>query len=132
MPEIFCLKKLAEETQVYARFFGKSGIILLSYTGSAHKIMKGLPAGMTPTNGGGVNMDTVDKIVNEISQKLATSIVDTTYYKVLYEESQEKLTAAQAQLEQAQARLNEVSQTLESDEALKELFDEVANKLEKE
>lgn len=77
-------------------------------------------------------MNMLDKIVNEISQKLATSIVDTTYYKVLYEESQEKLTAAQAQLEQAQARLNEVSQTLESDEALKELFDEVANKLEKE
>lgn len=77
-------------------------------------------------------MNTVDKIVNDISQKLATSIVDTTYYKVLYEESQEKLTEVQAQLEQAQARLNEVSQTLEADEALKELFDEVANKLEKE
>lgn len=77
-------------------------------------------------------MNTVDKIVNEISQNLASSIVDTTYYKVLYEESQEKLTEVQAQLEQAQARLNEVSQTLEADEALKELFDEVAQKLEKE
>lgn len=77
-------------------------------------------------NGGDKNkMNTVDKIVHEISQKLATSIVDTTYYKVLYEESQEKLT-------EAQARLNEVSQTLEADEALKELFDEVAQKLEKE
>lgn len=70
-------------------------------------------------------MNTVDKILNEISQKLANSIVDTTYYKVLYEESQEKLT-------EVQARLNEVSQTLEADEALKELFDEVAQKLEKE
>ena len=68
-------------------------------------------------------MNTVDKIVNEISQKLANSIVEATNYKVLYEESQ---------LEQAQARLNEVSQTLEADEALKELFDEVAQKLEKE
>ena len=77
-------------------------------------------------------MNTVDKIVNDISQKLASSIVDTTYYKILYEESQEKLTEAQAQLEQAQARLNEISQTLEADEALKELFDEVAQKLEKE
>lgn len=65
-------------------------------------------------------MDTVNKIVNEIAQKLANSIVEATNYKVLYEETQ-------AQLEQAQARLNEVSQTLESDEALKELFDEVAN-----
>nr|DAY46109.1 MAG TPA: Protein phosphatase 1 regulatory subunit KINSASE G - I [Caudoviricetes sp.] len=91
-------------------------------------------------NGGDKNkMNTVDKIINDISQKLATSIVDTTYYKVLYDESQEKLAEAQAQLEQAQAqleqaqaRLNEVSQTLEADEALKELFDEVAQKLEKE
>lgn len=58
-------------------------------------------------------MNTIDKIVNEISQKLANAIVEATNYKVLYEE--------------AQARLNEVSQTLESDEALKELFDEVAN-----
>lgn len=70
-------------------------------------------------------MDTVNKIVNEIAQKLANSIVEATNYKVLYEETQ-------AQLEQAQARLNEVSQTLESDEALKELFDEVAQNLEKE
>lgn len=58
-------------------------------------------------------MNTVDKIVNDIAQKLANSIVEATNYKVLYEE--------------AQAQLNEVSQTLEADEALKELFDEVAN-----
>lgn len=77
-------------------------------------------------------MNTVDKIVSEIAQKLTTSIVDTTYYKVLYEESQGKLAEAQAQLEQAQAQLNEVSQTLEADEVLKKLFDEVAQKLEKE
>ena len=77
-------------------------------------------------------MNTVDKIVNEIAQKLANAIVGATNYKVLYEEAQEKLAETQAQLEQAQARLNEVSQTLEADEALKELFDEVAEKLEKE
>lgn len=65
-------------------------------------------------------MNTVDKIVNEIAQKLANAIVEATNYKVLYEEEKEKL-------EQAQARLNEVSRTLEADEALKELFDEVAN-----
>lgn len=73
-------------------------------------------------------MNTVDRIVNEISQKLANAIVEATNYKVLYEEAQEKLAETQAQLEQAQARLNEVSQTLEADEALKELFDEVAQK----
>lgn len=72
-------------------------------------------------------MDTVNKIVNEISQKLASAIVEASNYKVLYEGAQENLAETQAQLEQAQARLNEVSQTLEADEALKELFDEVAN-----
>lgn len=72
-------------------------------------------------------MNTVDKIVNDIAQKLANAIVEATNYKVLYEEAQEKLAETQAQLEQAQARLNKVSQTLEADEALKELFDEVAN-----
>ena len=77
-------------------------------------------------------MDTVDKIVSEIAQKLTTSIVDTTYYKVLYDESQEKLAEAQAQFEQAQIKLNKVNQVLEADEALKDLFDEVAQKLEKE
>lgn len=71
-------------------------------------------------------MNTVDKIVNDIAQRLASVIVEATNYKVLYEEAQEKLAETQAQLEQAQARLNEVSQTLEADEALKELFDEVA------
>ena len=65
-------------------------------------------------------MNTVDKIVNDIAQKLANAIVEATNYKVLYEEEKEKL-------EQVQAQLNEVSQTLEADEALKELFDEVAN-----
>lgn len=84
-------------------------------------------------NGGGKNrMNTVDKIVSEIAQKLTTSIVDTTYYKVLYDESQEKLAEAQAQFEQAQTKLNKVNQVLEADEALKDLFDEVAQKLEKE
>ena len=79
-------------------------------------------------------MNTVDKIVNDIAQKLANAIVEATNYKVLYEEAQAQLAEAQAQLaeaqaqlEQAQAQLNEVSQTLEADEALKELFDEVAN-----
>lgn len=77
-------------------------------------------------------MHTVDKIVSEIAQKLTTSIIDTTYYKVLYDESQEKLAEAQAQFEQAQIKLNKVNQVLEADEALKDLFDEAAQKLEKE
>lgn len=71
-------------------------------------------------------MNTVDKIVNDIAQKLANAIVESSNYKILHEEAQEKLAETQAQLEQAQARLNEVSQTLDADEALKELFDKVA------
>lgn len=70
-------------------------------------------------------MNTVDKIVNEIAQKLANAIVEGSNYKVLYEE-------AQSQLEQAQAQLERINNVLEADQALKELFDEVAQNLEKE
>lgn len=38
----------------------------------------------------------------------------------------------QAQLEQAQAQLEKINKVLESDKDLKDIFDEVANKLEKE
>lgn len=77
-------------------------------------------------------MSTIEKFINELSQKLASSIVEATNYKVLYDESQEKLAEAQAQFEQAQIKLNKVNQVLETDEALKDLFDEAAQKLEKE
>lgn len=77
-------------------------------------------------------MDTVNKIVNEIAQKLANSIVEATNYKVLYEETQEKLAETQAQFEQAQAQLEKINKVLESDKDLKDIFDEVANKLEEE
>lgn len=70
-------------------------------------------------------MNTVDKIVNEIAQKLTTSIVDTTYYKVLYEETSEE----NKRVNELLAKFNDV---LDSDTALKELFDETAQKLEKE
>lgn len=71
------------------------------------------------------NMNTVDKFVNEISQNIANAIVEATKYKVFYEEAQEKFAEAETQL----ARVNKV---LEANEALKELFDETADKLEKE
>lgn len=70
-------------------------------------------------------MNTVDKIISEISQKLTTSIVDTTYYKVLYEEANEEYKRVNELL----SKFNDV---LDSDQALKELFDEAAQKLEKE
>lgn len=77
-------------------------------------------------------MNTVDRIVNEISQKLANAIVEATNYKVLYEETQAQLAETQAQLGQAQEQLEKINKVLESDKDLKDIFDEVANKLEKE
>lgn len=70
-------------------------------------------------------MNTVDKIVNEISQKLANAIVEATNYKVLYEEASEE----NKRVNELLSKFNDV---LDSDQALKELFDETAQKLEKE
>lgn len=68
-------------------------------------------------------MHTVDKIVNEISQKLANSIVEATNYKVLYEETSEE----NKRVNELLSKFNDV---LDSDEALKSLFDEASQKLE--
>jgi hypothetical protein len=59
-------------------------------------------------------MNTTDKIINDVAVQLANKIIECANYKAYYEEAQEQL-----------ARINSV---LESDEALKELFDEVAQK----
>lgn len=59
-------------------------------------------------------MNTTDKIINDVAVQLANKIIECANYKAHYEEVQEQLT-----------RINRV---LESDEALKELFDEVAQK----
>ena len=77
-------------------------------------------------------MNTADKIINELALQLADKSIEQANYKVFHEETQEKLVEAQTQLEQAEAQLARVNNVLEADEALKELFDEVADKLEKE
>lgn len=59
-------------------------------------------------------MNTTDKIINDVAVQLANKIIECANYKALYEEAQQQL-----------ARINNV---LEADEALKELFDEVAQK----
>lgn len=59
-------------------------------------------------------MYTTDKIINDVAVQLANKIIECANYKAHYGEAQEQL-----------ARINNV---LESDEALKELFDEVAQK----
>lgn len=68
-------------------------------------------------------MNTVDKIVSELSQTLANAIVEASKYKVLYEEANEEYKRVNELL----SKFNDV---LDSDQALKELFDETAQKLE--
>lgn len=63
-------------------------------------------------------MHTTDKIVNDVAVQLANKVIECANYKALYEEEQEQLAR--------------ISNVLEADEALKELFDEIAEKLEKE
>lgn len=77
-------------------------------------------------------MNTVDKIVNDIAERLANAIVEGSNYKVLHEEAQKRLAEMQAQLTQAQAQLERINSVLDADDALKELLDEVAEKLEAE
>ena len=70
-------------------------------------------------------MNTTDKIINNLAIKFANEAIENANYKAYFEEAQTQLKEAQAQL----ARINKV---LEADEALKELFDETAQKIEKE
>ena len=59
-------------------------------------------------------MNITDRIINDVAVQLANKVIECANYKAHYEEVQEQL-----------ARINNV---LEADEALKELFDEVAQK----
>lgn len=68
-------------------------------------------------------MDTVNKIVNDISQKLANAIVEGSNYKVLYEEASEEN-------KRVNELLSKFNNVLDSDQALKDLFDEASKKLE--
>lgn len=68
-------------------------------------------------------MNTVDKIVNDISQKLANAIVEASNYKFLYEEASEEY-------KRVNELLSKFNNVLDSDQALKDLFDEASQKLE--
>lgn len=68
-------------------------------------------------------MNTAEKIVNNIAQKLANAIVEATNYKVLYQEANEEY-------ERVNELLSKFNNVLESDPALKELFDEASAKIE--
>lgn len=77
-------------------------------------------------------MDTTDKIINELAVQLANKAIEQANYKIFHEEAQEKLVEAQARLEEQQAQLARVNAVLDADQALKELFDEIAEKVEAE
>ena len=70
-------------------------------------------------------MSTIEKFIKELSQKLASSIVEATNYKVLYEKASEEY-------ERVNDLLSKFNDVLDSDKDLKDLFDEAAQKLEKE
>lgn len=70
-------------------------------------------------------MNTTDKMINELAIKVANLTVENVNYKVLYNEALED----NDRLKQSLERINSV---LENDKDLKELFDEIADKLEKE
>lgn len=70
-------------------------------------------------------MNQADKVINDLAIQLANKTIECANYKALYEE-------AQAKLEETQEQLFKANKVLQSDEKLKELFDETAEKLEKE
>lgn len=70
-------------------------------------------------------MNQADKVINEIAIQFANSTIERANYKALYEE-------AQAKLKETQEQLFKANKVLQSDEKLKKLFDETAEKLEKE
>jgi hypothetical protein len=68
-------------------------------------------------------MNTTDKIINNLAIKFANEAIENANYKAYFEE-------AQAQLEQVQEQLARVNSVLDSDQALKDLFDEASKNLE--
>lgn len=72
-----------------------------------------------------MNEQTYQRILNKISYKIANSEMVSAQFEALYEESQE-------QCKQANDLLAKFNKVLESDQALKELFDETAQKLEEQ
>lgn len=72
-----------------------------------------------------MNEQTYQRVLNKISFKLAHSEMVSAQFEALYEESQE-------QCKQANDLLAKFNKVLDSDPALKELFDETAQKLEEQ
>lgn len=72
-----------------------------------------------------MNEQTYQRTLNKISFRLANSEMVSAQFEALYEEAQE-------QCKQANDLLAKFNKVLDSDPALKELFDETAQKLEEQ
>lgn len=72
-----------------------------------------------------MNEQTYQRTLNKISFRLAHSEMVSAQFEALYEETQE-------QYKQANDLLAKFNKVLDSDPALKELFDETAQKLEEQ
>lgn len=70
-------------------------------------------------------MNTTNKIINDLGTQFANKMIECANYKAFYDEARE-------QLQEAHGKLEKINKVLQSDEKLKELFDEIAEKLEKE
>ncbi|MFS9216232.1 hypothetical protein [Streptococcus infantis] len=70
-------------------------------------------------------MNQADEVINDLAIQLANKAIECANYKALYKE-------AQVKLKETQEQLLKVNKVLQSDEKLKELFDEIAEELEKE
>ena len=77
-------------------------------------------------------MNTSDKIINAISHNLANAIVEATKYSVLYEETNEENKRINEEYQRVNELLSKFNDVLDSEQALKELFDETAQKLEEQ
>ena len=72
-----------------------------------------------------MNEQTYQRVLNKISFRLAHSEMVSAQFEALYEESQE-------QCKRSNDLLTKFNKVLDSDPALKELFDETAQKLEEQ
>lgn len=70
-------------------------------------------------------MNTSNKVIQSLGIQLANKTIDEAFSLAERDELQEQLQEAHGQLEK-------INKVLQSDEKLKELFDEIAEKLEKE
>ena len=75
-------------------------------------------------------MNTSDKIINAISHNLANAIVEAAKYSVLYEEASEENKRVNEEYQRVTELLSKFNDVLDSDQALKDLFDEASQKLE--